>query len=216
LRTRASGGSLEEEEEVDEDEDDDEAALELVEEDEDLAGPSERLPVGELDRLFGIEEHILFDTAIKGTPEPGRVGLPRAVLHHSDGTALEVFMHGANATSWVLPNGGDVLYALPSSPFDGIAPIEGGIPIAFPQVGKGGEFPGAAPAADRESIPENGFARHLEWRIVDTVRYGVQVPDIKRLWKESPAHLFSSLVTTAGLETRHKWTERAALDSRSK
>lgn len=154
-----------------EDDDDEEEALELVEEDEEQQDGDNvaDVPIEELERMFGIEGSIMIDEAVKGLPEPGRVGLPRVVMHHSDGSALEVFLLGANATSWVLPNGGDVLYALPSSPFDGSGPIEGGMPIAFPQVGKGGEFPGATPGA--EAMPDNGFARFLDWRISATVRH---------------------------------------------
>ncbi|KAK3281166.1 hypothetical protein CYMTET_11027 [Cymbomonas tetramitiformis] len=102
---------------------------------------------------------------------PGRVsidagagGLPRATLTHVSGSVAEVYLFGANVTSFRTPNGAEVLYVRPDAAFDGVKPISGGIPICFPQFGPGGDSPGALPAVP--AMQQHGFARNLAWEVV--------------------------------------------------
>lgn len=59
-----------------------------------------------------------------------------------------------------------MLYVRDDAEYDGVTPIKGGIPISWPQFGRGGEFPGSPLGS--KPLPENGFAYGLTWEIVDT------------------------------------------------
>ena len=88
------------------------------------------------------------------SPTPGRGGQPRLHLTHAaSGAEVEVYLHGGQVLSW-RPRGGaggDVLYTAPHTVFDGVAPVRGGIPIAFPQF------------AAQGPLPQHGFARTCAW-----------------------------------------------------
>jgi Aldose 1-epimerase len=45
-------------------------------------------------------------------------------LHHPNGSELEVYLHGANITSWRKPDGSDILFLQPDNEFDGVEPIK--------------------------------------------------------------------------------------------
>lgn len=81
--------------------------------------------------------------------------MPAVLLRHPNGSEALVYLHGANVSSWTRPNGHELLYLRPGNPFDGVSPIRGGIPIAFPQVGRG-------------ALPTNGFLSSVHWSIADT------------------------------------------------
>lgn len=85
------------------------------------------------------------------TTVPGRGGLPKLVVKHSSGAQLEVYLHGATVTSFQTPAGQEVLLLSRTAEFDGVRPIRGGIPIAFPQF------------AGQGSLPMHGFARTSTW-----------------------------------------------------
>lgn len=125
-------------------------------------------------------------------------------LHHPNGSELEVYLHGANITSWRKPDGSDILFLQPENEFDGVEPIKcvhlasihllamgwptasshphllvtclhseaatpsnssctpvtllrcrGGIPVVFPQYGRG-------------VLPTNGLLQRMHWSIADT------------------------------------------------
>lgn len=106
----------------------------------------------------------------------GANDLPAVYLHHPNGAELEVYLHGANITSWRKPDGSDLLFVRPDNSFDGFEPIKGGIPVVFPQYGRG-------------VLPTNGLLRRMHWSIAAT---GVADPDIAAdpapsvaLWTES-------------------------------
>jgi len=45
-------------------------------------------------------------------------------LHHPNGAELEVYLHGANITSWRKKDGTEVLFVRPDNTFDGVDPIQ--------------------------------------------------------------------------------------------
>lgn len=49
---------------------------------------------------------------------------PAVYLHHPNGSELEVYLHGANITSWRKPDGEDILFVRPDNSFDGLEPIK--------------------------------------------------------------------------------------------
>ena len=84
----------------------------------------------------------------------GRNGLPRVIATHAaSGASLEVYLHGAHVTSYTV-RGHDLLFLSSIAVFDGVAPIRGGIPIAFPQF------------AAQGPLPMHGFARTSTWEVV--------------------------------------------------
>lgn len=71
-------------------------------------------------------------------------------LCHPSGAQLDVYLHGAHATSWRDKNGNELLFLSKKSLFKPDFPIRGGIPVVFPQFGGG-------------PLPKHGFARIAEW-----------------------------------------------------
>ena len=86
----------------------------------------------------------------------GKGGLPKCVLTHKNGSSAEVYLFGANCTSWCLPSGDDVLYVRPDAVFDRSKPISGGIPLCFPRFGPSDE------------MQQHGFARNLDWSVISS------------------------------------------------
>lgn len=82
---------------------------------------------------------------------PGEGGLPTVVVRHSSGSRLTVYLHGATVTSFTTPAGQELLLVSDKAVFDGVKPIRGGIPIAFPQF------------AAQGPLPMHGFARTSTW-----------------------------------------------------
>ena len=96
----------------------------------------------------------------------GRGGLPKVTLTHPSGGFCDVYLHGANILSWVLPNGGEVFYSPDGVEFSEAESIEWGTSFCFPQFGQGGERPGT-PSGDI-ALPTDGFAKNMRWSIVQT------------------------------------------------
>ncbi|MFL5560044.1 MAG: D-hexose-6-phosphate mutarotase [Gemmatimonadaceae bacterium] len=85
----------------------------------------------------------------------GLAGRSRVLLSHPAGGTAELYAHGGHVLSWRPPSG-EVLFF--SSRRDASQEKHAGIPIVFPQFGKGTD---AAVAA----LPQHGFARSSEWTI---------------------------------------------------
>ncbi|GAB2279558.1 hypothetical protein Dimus_014201 [Dionaea muscipula] len=81
--------------------------------------------------------------------------LPKLTLTSVHGSEAEVYLFGACITSWKIPGGKDLLFVRPDAVFNGQKPISGGIPHCFPQFGPG-------------AIQQHGFARNMEWSIVNS------------------------------------------------
>lgn len=101
----------------------------------------------------------------------GAGGLP--VLRVSSPAATgEVYLHGAHVTAWSLGGHEPVLWLSRHSRFEVGAAIRGGVPICFPWLGPGRE-PGMTPA--------HGFARLVDWTLVDVLEDASHVSLVLRL-----------------------------------
>jgi glucose-6-phosphate 1-epimerase len=115
-----------------------------------------------LTRASALSERVVQDAtaafAIPGSVkfELGEGGLPKCVLTHKNGSSAEVYLFGANVTSWCLPSGDDVLFVRPDAVFDRSKPISGGIPLCFPRFGPSDE------------MQQHGFARNLDWSVISS------------------------------------------------
>ena len=80
-------------------------------------------------------------------------GLATITLKNAAGDSATVYPFGACVTSYV-KGGVDYLMVRPDAKMDGSKPISGGIPHCFPQFGPG-------------AIQQHGFARNLDWDVVE-------------------------------------------------
>ena len=87
----------------------------------------------------------------------GDGGLPLVRVTGRVGSA-EIYLHGAHVTAWAPAGHAPVLWLSAASRFADGAAIRGGIPICFPWFG--------ANAGD-SAAPAHGFARLLDWTLVD-------------------------------------------------
>lgn len=84
----------------------------------------------------------------------GLGGLPVVTVRAADGSAADVYLHGAHVTSWrPAPGLDDRLFLSARSEFRAGAAIRGGIPVIFPQ------FAAEGP------LPRHGFARTVTWEL---------------------------------------------------
>lgn len=90
-------------------------------------------------------EHAVVATA------PGEGGLPCVRQSAADGSSIVIYLHGATLTSYRTAGGQEVLFVSSMAIYDGVKPIRGGVPIAFPQF------------AAQGPLPMHGFARTSEW-----------------------------------------------------
>jgi glucose-6-phosphate 1-epimerase len=86
---------------------------------------------------------------------PGKNGMSTVLLSHPSGSSADIYLNGAQVTSWVPAGGKEVLFMGKTAAFSPGDPIRGGIPVVFPQF------------ANTGPLPQHGFARKSEWRVVD-------------------------------------------------
>lgn len=85
----------------------------------------------------------------------GLGGLPVVTLRAADGSAADVYLHGAHVTSWrPAPGLEDRLFLSARSEFRAGSAIRGGIPVIFPQFAAEG------------ALPRHGFARTFTWELL--------------------------------------------------
>ncbi|XP_042494609.1 putative glucose-6-phosphate 1-epimerase [Macadamia integrifolia] len=84
----------------------------------------------------------------------GEGKLPKVVLKSAHGCEAEIYLFGGCVTSWKVAGGKDLLFVRPDYAFSSQKPISGGIPHCFPQFGPG-------------PMQQHGFARNMNWSIVD-------------------------------------------------
>jgi glucose-6-phosphate 1-epimerase len=89
--------------------------------------------------------------------DPGESGLPRLTVANRHGRA-EIYLHGAHVTAWQPRGQAPVLWVSRRSAWDEAKPIRGGVPICFPWFG---------PHASDRSAPGHGFARLMDWTLVE-------------------------------------------------
>lgn len=85
----------------------------------------------------------------------GEGNLPKLVLSSPAGSEVEIYLFGGCITSWKVPSGKDLLFVRPDAVFNQKKPISGGVPHCFPQFGPG-------------PIQQHGFARNMDWTVVDS------------------------------------------------
>eukprot|EP00262_Sarcandra_glabra_P010056 TRINITY_DN24931_c0_g1_i1.p1 TRINITY_DN24931_c0_g1~~TRINITY_DN24931_c0_g1_i1.p1 ORF type:complete len:313 (-),score=43.87 TRINITY_DN24931_c0_g1_i1:318-1256(-) len=81
--------------------------------------------------------------------------LPKLLLTSLHGSEAEIYLFGGCITSWKVADGKDLLFVRPDAVFNGHKPISGGAPHCFPQFGPG-------------PIQQHGFARNMNWSVVDS------------------------------------------------
>ncbi|GMH14694.1 hypothetical protein Nepgr_016535 [Nepenthes gracilis] len=127
----------------------------------------------------------------------GLGNLPKVVLTSVHGCEADIYLFGACITSWKIPNGKDVLFVRPDAIFNGQKPISGGIPHCFPQFGPG-------------PIQQHGFARNMDWSLVDSENVEGK-PVITLELKDSPySRAMKAFSFTAALDTYFRASVTAA------
>ncbi|GAB2227390.1 hypothetical protein Droror1_Dr00009210 [Drosera rotundifolia] len=121
-------------------------------------------------RMASMKRPTITCEAVKVTQGLGN--LPKITLSTVHGSEADVYLFGACITSWKIPGGKDLLFVRPDAVFNGQKPISGGIPHCFPQFGPG-------------AIQQHGFARNLEWSVVDSESAG-EKPVITLELKDGP------------------------------
>jgi glucose-6-phosphate 1-epimerase len=94
-------------------------------------------------------------TSTNSLLQSGAGGLPKIILAADDGARAEIYLHGAQVTSWIPAGGSEALFLSPKAEFGPGRAIRGGVPIIFPQFG------GLGP------LPAHGFARTLTWELAE-------------------------------------------------
>ena len=89
--------------------------------------------------------------------DAGNGGLPRLTVMNALARA-EVYLHGAHVTAWQPIGHEPVLWMSRASQWSGTTPIRGGVPICFPWFG---------PHPTDTAAPAHGFARLLDWTLVE-------------------------------------------------
>jgi glucose-6-phosphate 1-epimerase len=84
----------------------------------------------------------------------GTNGLQKVLLNSPGNSCADIYLHGAQVTSWKPAGGEEQLFLSRTSEFSPTASIRGGVPVIFPQFGKEGP------------LPRHGFARRMEWTFV--------------------------------------------------
>lgn len=110
--------------------------------------------IGEWNERFGVPE--------LGEVVSGRGGLPM-VRVTADAATAEIYLHGAQVTSWRPAGAAEVLFLSAQSRFEDGKAIRGGIPICFPW------FRGKA---DDPKAPAHGVVRTKEWELTGIARDG--------------------------------------------
>lgn len=131
----------------------------------------------------------------------GQGNLPKVVLTSSSGSEAELYLYGACLTSWKVASK-DLLFVRPDAVFNGQKPISGGIPHCFPQFGPG-------------AIQQHGFARNLNWSVVNSENVeGSPVVTLelkdgeysRSMWDYSFQALYKVIVDNNTLSTEFKVT----------
>jgi glucose-6-phosphate 1-epimerase len=123
------------------------------------------------------------------TTSPQRIdyhGLPAIHLRSPDGAEAIVLEHGGHIVSWKPANGVERIYMSPKAIFKEGTPVRGGVPVIFPQFGQ------------RGSLQGHGFARRMNWQLVDA--------------RAGDDYAIAHLRLTDTPETRKHWPHEFALE----
>lgn len=97
-----------------------------------------------LDELFGIKGALTF--------QRDSHQWPKAILQDDSGHRVEILLYGGQVLSWQTPKNDELLFVSSKANFQRGKPVRGGIPLVFPQFGKG-------------ELPSHGFARTSAWEV---------------------------------------------------
>jgi glucose-6-phosphate 1-epimerase len=86
--------------------------------------------------------------------------LPKVTLTAADGAKAEIYLYGAQVTSWCPANNEEQLFLSERAEFCHGTAIRGGIPVCFPQF------------ADEGPLLKHGFARISVWKLLRTKQLG--------------------------------------------
>jgi glucose-6-phosphate 1-epimerase len=123
-------------------------------------------------------------------------------IQHPVGTRAQAHAHGAQATSFVHPTAGELLFVSRQSRFSEGSAIRGGIPIVFPQFSADGP------------LPRHGLVRTTNWEVAEQgasrIRFTLQDSDATRaLWPyQWLAEVTVELRDDASLRTSFQVTNR--------
>jgi glucose-6-phosphate 1-epimerase len=136
----------------------------------------------------------------------GNGGLPMVRIT-GPAAAAEIYLQGAQVTSWRAQNGGDALFVSDRSKWEDGRAIRGGIPVCFPWF---------RAKADDPAAPAHGFARTREWRLESlqatkdkvVVALSTESDDATRRWW--PYEFRLGLVITVGASLHLQLTGKNA------
>jgi glucose-6-phosphate 1-epimerase len=130
----------------------------------------------------------------------GSGGLPRVAIQ-TPTAAAEIYLHGAQVTSWHPTGSEEVIFLSRQSQFAAGRAIRGGIPICFPWFRN---------KADDPKAPSHGFVRTKAWQIdsIDgagdtvTVTFSTASDESTRAWWPHDFHLLHRVTVGAELEQK--------------
>jgi glucose-6-phosphate 1-epimerase len=122
--------------------------------------------IEELNRRFGI--------AGAAQVTAGNGGLPRVCVSTAAATA-EIYLHGAQITSWRPAGTEDVIFLSQQSQWEPGRAIRGGIPVCFPWFRN---------KADDPKAPSHGFVRTKAWQLDSVERKGEAVAVSLSTWSD--------------------------------
>lgn len=131
-----------------------------------------------LNQTFALPNSLVF---VRDSNNFAKVCLTSGAAH-----GAEILVQGAQVSSWTGPNREELLFMSSKAVFQRGKPVRGGIPIIFPQFGKG-------------DLPSHGFARTSMWEIKET----------KMLSEGEPSITFKLEDTHA---TRDMWAHQFVLE----
>lgn len=129
--------------------------------------------MADLDRHFGI--------AGRASVIPGNGGLPKVVISTADTTG-EMYLHGAQVTSWVPRGADEVFFLSPNSSWQDGHAIRGGVPVSFPWF---------ADKTGDQTAPPHGFVRTKAWSLLSI--------------EPADANVIVSMCTESDEDTRRWW-----------
>jgi glucose-6-phosphate 1-epimerase len=88
---------------------------------------------------------------------PGTNDLPKIVITHRSGSSAQIYLNGAQVTSWKTSDDVERLFLSPAARFENGKPIRGGIPVVFPQF------------ADSGPLVKHGWLRTTRWEVDESV-----------------------------------------------
>jgi glucose-6-phosphate 1-epimerase len=132
----------------------------------------------------------------------GNGGLPKIKIT-SSGASAEIYLHGAQVTSWQPASSGEIIFLSKHSRWDETHAIRGGIPICFPWF---------RAKADDPHAPSHGFVRTASWQLDSLAQEGdaqeanvvatltIEDDEVSRGWWPYPFRLTHRITVGAQLK----------------